>query len=262
MTLLTHAISGAPTYLASLLEALLFGLAIRKKLYRYLIFFVIYIFLLVPREIFLLYLSHTEYFRTLWSSYAFYISDAVLNLLRLLVIVEIGIRTLRGYPAVWHSVWRILLLICSVLILGGTLAATRHAHVPQQLILTVDQYLNSSQTLLLLVVLAIGIYYRVDVPQLFRSIVTGICIYAAVQIVNSELGRYVADPSNSAFDLIQRYSFTLMLFVWVKALWKWTSTAPQAPRLISQTEYDRISPQVHDRLRELNDRLAGLTKYQ
>jgi hypothetical protein len=167
---------------------------------------------------------------------------------------------LRGYPAIWHFVWRILLLISSAFMLVGALLVTRHVHSPQQFILTVDQYLSSSQTILLLVVLSIGLYYKVDVPHLFRSIVTGVCIYAAIQIANSELGRYVANPSNSVFDFIQRYTFTLVLFLWARALWKWSSAPLQAPRLISQTEYDHLSPKVHDRLRELNDRLAGLKR--
>ncbi len=271
MTFLTNALNLAPTYLAYCLEVLLLVLAVRKRIYRSLMILAIYIFLLFSRETVWLYISHTSYFGANRASYFYYISDGVLTLIRLLVIVEIGIRTLRGYPAIWPFAWRVLGLIGSALILWGTTAVIRDAHSPQQLILSIREFLNTSQALILLMVLAIGLYYRVFVPQLFRSIVVGICIFSAVQIFNSELGRYVANPTNSAlddfihryssaFDYIYRCSFIILEIVWLRALWIWSPAPHRPPQLITQTVYDDLSPQVHDRLRELNDRLARVSK--
>jgi len=251
-----HWLGAAQIYIGDCLEVLLFFLAVYKKVYRASIFFAIYIYIVVPREAVLAYISYTPYFRALWFFYFFYISDIFLNFLRLLVIVEVGVRTLRGYNAIWHFTWRTLAVVGSAVLLGGALAVLRHLHPLQQLILTAQQYLNITQDLLLFVVLAVGLYYHVNVPPLFRSIVTGICIYSAVQIFNSELGRYIANPTNSVFDLIQRFSFLAMLFIWVWALWKWPGTGPAARQAISQSQYEDLSPKVHDRLRELNDRLS------
>jgi hypothetical protein len=260
MASLVDTLSTAEIWLVTCLELLLFVLVIRKRVYRTLIFFAVYIFLLVPRDMAWLYISHTQYLWKIWASYFYYISDAVLNFTRLLVIVEIGIRTLRGYPAVWHYVWRVLALIGSALVVWGTFEAIKRAHPTHQLILTIQSLLNGTQALMLLVILAIGLYYRVDVPRLFRSIVIGICIYSAVQIVNSEFGRYVANPTYSPFDLIQRYSVTIMELIWVWALWKWSGTPPQTLQRIPQEQYDDLSPHIHDRLRELNDRLSRMKK--
>jgi hypothetical protein len=248
-------------YVCDGLGLILFVLAIRKRVYRVLIFLATYITLLLPHMLAWSYLSHTRYFWTVWASYTYFISDAVLNFLRLLIIVEIGIRTLRGYPAVWHFAWRILSLIGSGLILWGTVTATRHVHPTQLLFLTIQGFLNGTQAVILLIILAIGLYYRVDVPKLFQLIVIGICILSAAQVFTSELGRYVTNPTNSSFDLIQRYSFATMLVIWTVALRKWPGGAHPQQRLISQEQYDELSPQVHDRLRELNDRLAELKKY-
>jgi hypothetical protein len=255
-----NAVESAQIYAALCLEVLLFALAIRKRVYRVSIFFAIYVYLFVPRDIALMYIFYTKYFRALWFIYSFYISDVFLNFLRLLVIVEIGIRTLRGYHTIWHFTWRILVAAGSALFLWGAITALRHWHPTQQLILTVQQYLSITQDLLLLVVLAVGLYYRVNVTPLFRSIVTGICIFAAIQIFNSELGRYIANPTNSIFDIIQRLSFFAMILIWVWALWKWPGTIPAARQTISQGQYDDLSPQVHDRLRDLNDRLSRIKK--
>jgi hypothetical protein len=258
MSLFIQSVETAQIYITTCLEVLLFALAIRKRVSRVSIFFALYVYLLVPRDIALLCVYYTKYFRAPWFGYSFYISDVFLNFLRLLVIVEIGIRTLRAYNAIWHFTWRILVVSGSALFLGGTLAALRHLHPAQQLILTVQQYLNITQDLLLLIVLVVGLYYRVNVPPIFRSIVTGICFYSAIQIFNSELGRFISHPTNSIFDLIQRFSFMTMLFVWVWALWKWPGTLPAARQTISQSQYEHLSPKVQDRLRELNDRLSGM----
>jgi hypothetical protein len=246
------------TFVAYGLEVLLLVLAIRKKLFSTLIFLALYIYLLFARETVWLYIAHSHYFLSHWAAYFYYISDVILTALRLLVIVEIGIRTLQGYPFVWHFAWRLLALMGLILILWGAHSALRDAHSFQQLILTIRQFLNSTQAVLLLVILVIGLYYRIDVPHLYRSIVIGVCIFSAVQIFNSELGRYFRDPRNTAFDDIYRSSFVIMEVVWVKALWLWSGDPLRPRQLISQGQYDELSPQIHDRLRELNDRLAGL----
>jgi hypothetical protein len=247
-------------YLGTFIDVLIFVLIIQKRVYRILTVFPIYLYILVPREIATICLSHTRYFYTHWFSYSFYISDAFLNLLRLLIIVEVGIRTLRQYDTIWHFTWRLLAVFGSAILLFGILEALRHLHPTQVLILTVQQYLSITQDIVLIVVLAVGWYYSVGVTPLFRSIVTGISIYAAAQIFTSELGRYIANPTNSIFDFIQRFSFFTMVLIWIWAIWKWPGTTAPARQTISQSQYEGLSPKVHDRLRELNDRLSGMNR--
>jgi hypothetical protein len=238
----------------------LVALLIRKKVYRELAFLGAYIFFLVPREFVWLLISHSLYVRAPWAFYFYYVSDGILYSLRLLLIIEIAGRALRGYPAVWHFAWRILGLGGFMIVFWGTRSAIRHAHPKQQLVLTIQQYFNITEAVLLLLVLGIGLYYRIHVSNLYRLILTGICIYSAVQIVNSEFGRHIPVPAYSAFEFIGRYTFVIMIGIWTWAVWKWSPTPRTSPQLISQAEYDDLSPQVHDRLRDLNDRLAGLRK--
>jgi hypothetical protein len=238
----------------------LLTLLIRKQVYRELVFLGAYIYLLVPRELAWLLISHTAYRVAPWAFYFYYVSDGALYSLRLLLIIEIAVRTLREYPAVWHFAWRVLTLGAFIMVFWGTRSAIRHTHPKQQLFLTIQQYFNITEAVLLLLVLGIGLYYRIHVSHLYRMILTGICIFSAVQIVNSEFGRYIPAPAYSAFEFIGRYTFVMMIGIWTWAVWKWSPTPHRPPQLISQTEYDHLSPQVHDRLRDLNDRLAGLRK--
>jgi hypothetical protein len=46
--------------------------------------------------------------------------------------------------------------------------------------------------------------------------------------------------------------------LWAWAIWRWADDSTVSPKLISQQSYDELSPQIHDRLRDLNDRLADL----
>lgn len=242
------------------LQVALLFLVIRKKAYRHLVFLAAYIFALIPRELIWLWIAHSSHQYDRWAFYFYYISDGILYSLRLLLIVEIARRALREYPAVWYFSWRILIFIGVAFAAWGAHAAIPNAHSKRLLFLSLERSYSITQAVLLLLVLCIGLYYRVSVSHFFRLILAGICIYSAVQIVNTELGRYIPKPALSAFDFIDRYSFTAMLAVWVWALWKWTPSPHRPPQLISQTEYDDISPQVHDRLRELNNRLGGLRK--
>jgi hypothetical protein len=174
----------------------------------------------------------------------------------LLLILEIALRSLKQYATVWHYARRILAQGGAVIVFLGTRSAILHAHPRQQLFLTIQQYFNITEAVLLLLILAIGLYYRIHVSDLFRAILAGICIYSAVQIVNSELGRYIPAPTYSAFEFIGRYTFVIMVGIWTWALWKWFGTSQQPQQLIPQAQYDELSPQVHDRLRELNNRLV------
>jgi hypothetical protein len=242
------------------LELALSILAIRKRVWRGIFCLALYIFLLVPREAIWAYVGNSRHLTALWAIYFYFISDELLTFIRLLVIVEIGIRTFRNYAAVWHFSRRILAVAGSVVLIGGLFATLRDFHSSHQIILTISQYLNVMQTLLLLIVLGVALYYRIEVPQLYRSIVIGIGIYAGIQLFNSELGRYVEVPSTSLYNYIYRYSFLFLEFAWIRGLWIWSGEPPQSGGSISQAKYDDLSPRVHDRLRELNDRLSGMKK--
>jgi hypothetical protein len=248
------------TFAGFILQGILLFLVIRKRVHRELFFLAAYIILLLPRELVGRFLYYTPYFNSAGFRYFYYGSEGFLYLLRLFLIVEIARRVLRGYPAVWHLARKALVLVGLACVGWTTYFVIRHHHFTKQFVLTIQQFYSFAEPDFLLLVLAIGLYYRIQVPRLHRSIFVGICFFSAVQIVNSEFGRYIASPTLSAYDFVGRSSFVVMMAIWTASLWKWSPAPPQPTQLISQSKYDDLSPQVHDRLRELNDRLAGLRK--
>jgi hypothetical protein len=63
---------------------------------------------------------------------------------------------------------------------------------------------------------------------------------------------------DSIFGYIRRGSFLVASLIWTYALWRWGTISNTPPELISQGKYDDVSPQVHDRLRQLNGKLSDL----
>ncbi len=115
-----------------------------------------------------------------------------------------------------------------------------------------------SQSALILIILAIGVYYGLRIPPFYRWVLTGIFIYSAVQIVNYELGTIRNGTAGIVFSYVHRIAFIAPQVIWTWALWRLTPAQVRLPDRIPQEMYDEISPRVHDRLRELNDQLAAV----
>jgi hypothetical protein len=240
------------------LDILLFVLGLRRKLYRSLICFFAYIMFLVPRDFIWLWISHTTLFGTIPAFYFYWTTESILSILRLATIIEIARRALRDYPSVWALAWRFLAAIGAILFFWTADAALRHSHHLKFLITIGLQRFELMQATLLLSVLMIGVYYRIQIRPSYRWILVGICIFSAVQVANYELGRLTVHATNSVFDYLRRYSFLASQTIWMWALWRWAAVPHQPPELVSQALYDEHSERAHDRLRALNDRLAGL----
>ena len=131
-------------------------------------------------------------------------------------------------------------------------------HHFRQFIAAADQRFEFMQAIPLLLLLLLGAYYRVRISPLYRLILIGICIYSSVEVANSQFFAAKIIPGVTIFGYIRHGVFPIVLVIWTYAVWRWSATSTRPPDLISQEEYDSLSPQIHDRLRELNDRLSDL----
>jgi len=248
--------------LGSILLVVVLVLTLHYRLFRPLRFFVLYLICANVRGYSLMWLGPSPPVTDRWFYpyfYFFWISAFVLSFLRMFVILEICAAVLKEYPVVKAIGWWILAGLSAVLFSWTAYFAVRNLHHLRTLVLTFQQTTDISFALVLLTLMSIGVYYQIRIPQLYSLILIGSCIYSAEQALGSELGRYTPNPGNSPFDFAQRITFTLMIAIWTWAVWRWGKTPIQPPELISQSAYDNISPQIHDRLQELNDKLSDLT---
>jgi hypothetical protein len=240
------------------LDFALLVLLIRRKLYRKLLFFFAYVVLLSVQEPVGWWISFLPWSRSPTWSTTYWSIQFFLSLLRLLTIAEISRRSLISYPAVWSFGWRMLSAAAAILVAWTAYSAFQSRHHFRIFIAVGGQRFETMQAILLLLLLFLGVYYRVQISQLYRMILIGICIYSAIQIANNPL-LLAKIPADSVFGYIRRGSFLIPMVIWTYAVWRWGGTSSTPPDLISQEKYDELSPQIHDRLKELNDKLSDLT---
>jgi hypothetical protein len=116
------------------------------------------------------------------------------------------------------------------------------------------------QAILLLLLLALGVYYRVRISPLHRLILIGCCVYSSVQVANDQFLLINKIPVDSIFGDIRRGSFLVPVAIWTYAVWRHAKDSAPQPDRISQSTYDELSPPIHDRLRDLNGTLDKLRK--
>jgi hypothetical protein len=192
--------------------------------------------------------------------YSYWLSGFTLSFLRFYVILEICKLVLRDYAAVKMFSWRVLSAVAVIMFSWTAYFAIRNAHHPGRLVLTFQQTTDLSFAALLLTLMGLGVYYNMSIHSLYRRILIGSCIYSAEQIVSSELLRIPVHVTNSVFDFTARFSWLLMMAIWSWAVWRWAGAPIGQPELIPQTMYDDLAPRVHNRLRELNNKLASLAQ--
>jgi hypothetical protein len=185
----------------------------------------------------------------------FWITEFALAGLRLAVIIEICRRVLRAYGAVWALAWRLLTIVGFGLLVWA--ASTRaYAHFRTRYFLTTGlQRVELTQAILLLVVLSIGLYYRVQFEHVHRRVLIGLCIFSAIHVFDYALAGITVNWTNSVYDLLGRYTFLTMLLIWTWAIWR-RGAEPDPPLRLPRTIYDEHSETVHRGLERINHRLA------
>jgi hypothetical protein len=249
--------------LGDTLLLVLLVLVFRTKVYRHLKFLVFYLLFATARTLAIeLYGAPPASIHDHWYYpylYSYWISAFVLSFLRLFITLEICERVLRKYPALRVFVWRIMASLAVALFTWTLYFGIRNFPHVSRFLLTFQQTTDVSFALLVLTLMGIGVYYRMRIPGLYRVILIGSCVYSAVQVVDSEVGRQTAYAPNSPFDFAQRLAYNMMLAIWAWAVWQHGKESTPSPETVSQATYDELSPQIHDRLKELNDKLSDLT---
>jgi hypothetical protein len=109
-------------------------------------------------------------------------------------------------------------------------------------------------------------YYSIQVPTAFKRILAGFCFNACVQIlINTLMQTFLRKMFYSHQTLWQSSTtaaYIATLFVWVAALWKPLPADARQPLPPADSVYQRLSPEINERLRELNEKLLRLWKME
>jgi hypothetical protein len=109
-------------------------------------------------------------------------------------------------------------------------------------------------------------YYSIPVPPAYKMLLGGFCFYSCSEIiVNTLLQAYFKEDffaHAAAWQLLTMSCFIVTLVVWAVALRKALPVEDRKPASPSDADYQRLSPEINENLRRLNEKLLRLWKLE
>lgn len=241
------------------LEVAVFLLAVRRKIFKELPLFSVYLALLVASEVARWVVFHVTTLSSRPSFDVYWTTQALLVCFRALVVYEICRVLLHPYKGIWRLCQPFLLAVGAVLILDAALAAEQGRQAATA-ILTAEGGLELAALAILLFGLAFCKYYGVRVERYLLWIGLGLGFYSAVQVANNTFMQHGLGWYFSIWENLRLISFNIATVCWLVALLKPLPAAQPVRAVLSQRDYEILAPQVTARLRELNTRLLEIWK--
>ena len=238
-------------------QLVLLALVLRREFRRQLMSFTVFMVLVVLRDTACLIVNRTSFY----SSHAwfdiYWTSEFVISTMYLCVIVEIAMRSLRGYPSIWRPASTLLSVVALALTTWTVVSTMHYFGHHRQFVMVGDQHLVLTITILVLLLLAISSYYRVKLSPLYRLVLAGIGIYTSIEVVANQV-QLQSRVGYTIWDNLRLSAFDIGQILWIYAALRCTASSAVEAELIPQSKYDDLSPQIHDRLQTLNFKLGKL----
>jgi hypothetical protein len=229
---------------AIVLEAGVFGLALRRGLYRRFRLFPVYFGALVVFEIarwvpILRWgLASKQAFWTYW------VTQYVLG----------------PYRGIWRLCRVILVSVAGLVVISALFTSEQRGPFGVRVGLAAERGLELAILGVLLFALAFCRYYRIPVDRLSGLLALGVELFAAIQVINNTFVNHWLIAYHPFWREIRVDSFLVPLGIWIAALWKPLPAREQPPAMLDPVVYSRLTPVVSIRLRELNTRLEEIMK--
>jgi len=191
-------------------------------------------------------------------------SECVTLLAQALATTEVLKVTLKPYQGIWGLVWRALAFTSVLVVLIVALATHGTWVTAKWFQLNRGYHLTFAATVI--VCLLLVRYYSIRVPAAYKMILGGFCLYSCTEILIHTVLQGLAKKAFLAYEPIWQsstvLSFVVVLFIWVAALWKPLPIEARQAAAPSDSIYLRLSPEINERLRELNEKLLRLWKLE
>jgi hypothetical protein len=210
-----------------LLECVVCFLAFRRRLYLQMRVFSTYLAMLVVREVFLYWAYHVFGYSSRFAFYAFWLSQAIVLLLRAGSIAEIMWKASRGYPGFRMIGGWVAALVSVLLIARASWVVLHNVMDAPALILGVEHHVEFTAAVVLFLLFVLWIRYDVPLRQHEKLIAVGLFAYSLVQEVNDAVAQHWVGPFFHWRDRIRVVSFMVVLILWIVALRK-----PLARRMV------------------------------
>jgi hypothetical protein len=247
-----------------LAQLLVLALLFIKGNFRKLPYFTAYVVLNICQAGFLFFVYSHSWSDPDTSGTLAWVSECVTFLAQALATTEILGITLRRYQGIWGLAWRALTVVSGIVVLLVALAAQGHWVTSRWFQLDRGYHLTFASALIAFLLLVR--YYSIAVPPAFKMLLGGFCFYSCMEIVvNTLLQAYFKKDffrHQAAWQLLTLSSFVAVQVIWAVALRKPLPVEKRQPEPPSDSDYQRLSPQINEDLRRLNEKLLRLWKLE
>jgi hypothetical protein len=245
-------------------QLIVLALLLSKQSFRKTPFFTAYIFLNLCQAAYLLTLYSIRGLSSeTIQEFAWY-SECVTLVAQALATTEILKITLRPYQGIWGLVWRALVLTSSFVV--ALVALTTRGDWENAKWFELNRCYHLTFAAAVIACLLVVRYYSIEVPRPYKMILGGFCFYSCSEILLSNLLQTLLKSQYDAFQPIWQ-SLSMLSFIGVVTLWTVALRKPlpvdkRLPPPPPDSVYARLSPEINERLRELNEKLLRLWKME
>jgi hypothetical protein len=239
-------------------QAVVCALALIRRLWRVLPYFVAYLVLLVLIEGVRWAVIAVAGANSPTHAWTYWMTQPVLILARGAALADVCRAALGLYAGVWR-VARSLLLLAAAFMLGFAAVHTGGAGRISSYLIFLERELEFAVVLSLLLLLVLSRYYGVAFDRPLDGIALGLGFYSSVLILDSSILIGPFALPWWLFSSVRSIAYFIALCWWGYALW---APLPERvpPELSTVESYEQNTRAVSDRMREMNLRLSNLTK--
>lgn len=191
-------------------------------------------------------------------------SEFVTLVAQALATTEILRITLKPYPGIWGLGWRAIASTSALVVM--VVALTSRGHNAGERLFELNRGYHLTFATAVIVCLLLVRYYSIRVPTEYKMILGGFCLNSCVEVL---IYTFIQAFFHKDFDLHQvrwefltTLSFVAALAIWVVAVRKPFAAEDRQVASLSDSEYQRLSPEIDEQLRRVNEKLLRLWKLE
>lgn len=190
-------------------------------------------------------------------------SEAATLLAQALATTEVLRRVLGPYRGIWGLGWRALAVTSSVVLIW--VGANSRGNWDWALF-EADRGYHLTFAAAVIACLLLVRFYSIPVAAPYKAILGGFCLFSCTMILINTIAQGILYPRFANYEPIWQFIsmavFAVVQVVWAVGLRKPLPVEAQRPTMQSDSIYQRISPEINERLRELNEKLLRLWKLE
>ena len=239
----------------------LFLVVVKRHVHTLPLFF-LYIALNLCQAAFLFFVYSLNGFTSPTARELSWLSEQVILTAQALAAAEVLHRVLRHYAGIWALAWRLIAAAAVIVICYASASA---GLLPHWRLMIANRGFHLTFAVALISCLLLVRFYAIPIDPLYKALMGGFCILSCTIVVDNTLFQalFLRHYPNSGviWNYVEMVVFIGVQMVWALAL-RHPIRANDKPALLPPATYDRLSPDVNSRLRDLNDVLSRFLRLQ